>query len=100
MLDGGTNLLPSMRWRAKGISQGYVFSVGEQLLHGFGVSFHEHVQRLLILVDQLINIVYGRHLEITSTVDALSFPRHPAFILRYSPECVEDETLLKKSALS
>ena len=28
-LDGGTNLLPSMRWGTKGVSQGYVFSLRE-----------------------------------------------------------------------
>jgi hypothetical protein len=76
MLDGGTDLIPSMRWRTKGVSQGYVLSMGEQLLHGLGVPFHEHIQRLLIAVDQSIDIVYGRHLEITSTVETGSpFPK-------------------------
>jgi len=44
----------------------------------------------MILVDQSFDIVYGCHLEITSTVDALTFPQgHTAIILRYSPECVK-----------
>jgi hypothetical protein len=75
-----------MGWR------GSVFCVREELLHGFGVPFHEFVQRQLILLDQSIDMVYGRHLEITSTVGALSFPQgHPAIILRYSRECVEKD---------
>src|SRR5829696_9179398 len=72
-----SNLLPPMRGRAKGVSQAYVFSMGEQLLHRFGVPFHELTKRLLILLDQLIDIVYSRHLEITSIVDTSSFRLPP-----------------------
>jgi hypothetical protein len=42
------------------------------------------------LLDKLVYIIYGSHLEDTSLVDTLCpFPGHPANILRYSPECVE-----------
>jgi hypothetical protein len=47
--------------------------VGEELLHGPGVAFHEFVQRQLILLDELIDLAYGRHLEITSMVEAFSW---------------------------
>ncbi len=46
----------------QGVSEGHVVSVGEQLLHGLGVAFHELVQRLLILLDQSIDIIYLSHL--------------------------------------
>ena len=59
-----------MGWR------GSVFCLGEEFLHGFGIPFHELVERQLILLDQSIDLVYGRHLEITSTVETGSpFPK-------------------------
>src|SRR5919202_7099776 len=36
-----SDLIPSMRWRAKGVSEGYVVPVGEHLLIRFGVAFDE-----------------------------------------------------------
>src|SRR5712691_5371144 len=40
-LPSRSNLLPSTRDRAKGISEGDVFSMGEHHLHGFRVPLHE-----------------------------------------------------------
>src|SRR5688572_15752933 len=40
MLPSRSNLLPSMCGWAQGVSEGYVFSMGEQLHRGFGVTFH------------------------------------------------------------
>src|SRR5829696_8551271 len=91
MLRSLGNLIPPTHGRSIGVGEARIISVGEELLHGFGVPFHEFVQRQLILLDQSIDLVYGRHLEITSTVGALSFPQgHPAIILRCSRECVEE----------
>jgi hypothetical protein len=38
-LLGLSNLIPPAQGRTKGVSQGYVFPMGEQLLHRFGVTF-------------------------------------------------------------
>jgi hypothetical protein len=43
--------------RAKGVSEGYVFSVGEQLLRRLGVPFLELVYRWLPLLKYLVKIV-------------------------------------------
>jgi hypothetical protein len=52
-----------------------VFSVKNDLLHGLGVAFYKLVELCqLISLDRPIDIVYGRHLEINSTIDALTFP--------------------------
>jgi hypothetical protein len=85
------NLLPPTHGRAIGVGEARVFSVGEEILHGLRVPFHEIVQRQLIDLDELIDLAYGCHLEITSIVDAYSFPGHPAISLRYSPNLVEGE---------
>src|SRR5215208_1575375 len=74
MLRGLGDLSPPTHGRAIGVGETRVFSVGKELLHRFGVPFHEFVQRQLILLDQLIDILYGRHLEFTSTVDASFLP--------------------------
>ncbi len=74
-LLGLGNLLPPAHGRAKGVSEGYVFPVGEQLLHGLWVPFHELVARLLELFEYSVEIIYSSHLlEITSIVDARFFP--------------------------
>ena len=52
-----------------------VFSVKNELLHGLGFAFYKLVELCqLISLDRPIDIVYGRHLEINSMVDALTFP--------------------------
>src|SRR5215203_5855871 len=67
-----------------------VISVGEELLHRLGVAFHELVECQLVSLDKLVYIFYSRHLEVTSTVDAFSFPKgNLAIILRYSPNVGE-----------
>ena len=44
-LLGLSNLLPTTHGRSKGVSEAYVFSMGEQGLHRLGVSFHELISR-------------------------------------------------------
>jgi hypothetical protein len=63
-----------MRGRAKRVSQGYISSMGEQLLHRLGVPFHELTKRQVILLDQLVDIVHRGHLDITSVVGIPTFP--------------------------
>jgi hypothetical protein len=81
-LRGGTPyglsnlLLPSTGGRAKGVSEGNVFSMGEHPLHGLGVPLDELTQRELTLLKHLVKIIYRSHLlEITSIVGASSFPK-------------------------
>src|SRR5829696_8132082 len=50
-LYGLSNQLPPTRGRAKGVCEAYVFSMGEQLLRRLRVSFHELIQRQLILLN-------------------------------------------------
>jgi hypothetical protein len=46
--------------------------------------------RLLELFEYSVEIIYSSQLEITSILDALSFPwRHSAGILLYSPNVLE-----------
>jgi len=68
-------LLPSMRdgadpgcGRTKGVSEGHVFSVGEQLLRRRGVPFLELIYRRRPLLEYLLELIYRSHLEITSLV--------------------------------
>jgi hypothetical protein len=73
-LLGRSDLLPSAHGRAKGVSKGYVFTMGEELLHRLWVPFDELVARLLELFEYSVKIIYSSHIEITSIVDTLSFP--------------------------
>ena len=83
---GLRNLLPSARGRAEGVGEGYVFSVGEKLLYRLWVPFNELLARLLELFEYSVEIIYSSQLEITSILDALSFPwRHSAGILLIHP---------------
>ena len=59
---------------AEGVGEAYVVSVGEQLLHGFWVSFYELVARPLELFEYSVKIIYSSHVELTSTVGTSSFP--------------------------
>jgi hypothetical protein len=45
MLDGLSNLIEPTHRRAPGVSEGYVFFMGPQLLHRLGVSFDELTRR-------------------------------------------------------
>jgi hypothetical protein len=62
MLHGLSNLLPSTRWRAIGVSEAYVFSMGEQLLCRLGVSFDELPLRKVKLFKYFLKIIYRRYL--------------------------------------
>jgi hypothetical protein len=80
-LLGLSDLLPSPRGRAEGIGEGYVFSVGEELLHRLWISFDELLARLLELFEYSVEIIYRSQLEITSIVATLraSYAIHPSF---------------------
>jgi hypothetical protein len=65
-LMGLSDLLSSTRGRAEGVGEGYIFSVGEQFLHGLGVLFYELLARLLELFEYSVEIFYRSHLETTS----------------------------------
>src|SRR3569833_2490661 len=60
-LHGRSDLLPSTCGRGNGVSEGEVFSMGEHLLHGSGVPFHELTQRELHLLNYSVKIVYSSH---------------------------------------
>src|SRR5215213_1827262 len=86
-LEGLGYLIPPAHRREEGLGEGYVFPVGEQLLTGFGVTFYELGSGELIVLDQLVNIVYGGHLlKITSIVETypLTSPHcdHPTLFTR------------------
>jgi hypothetical protein len=64
MLLGLSDLLPSVRdgadlgcGRSKGVSESYVFSVGEQLLRRLGVPFMELIDRQLPSLEYLVEII-------------------------------------------
>jgi len=48
--------------------------MGEERLHGLWVALHELIECQLVSLDKFVYIVCGRHLEVTSTIDASSFP--------------------------
>jgi hypothetical protein len=48
--------------------------MGEEILHGLRVALHELVARSLESFDYFVEIVYGGHFDITSIVEAVSFP--------------------------
>src|SRR5437870_5364645 len=58
------NLLPSTRGRTEGVSEAYVFSMGEHHLVGLRVPLHELAQRSMIVFNCFVKIE-GTH-EITS----------------------------------
>jgi hypothetical protein len=75
-LQGLSDLLPPTHGRANRVGEGYVFSMGPQLLPMFRVPFEELAQRELTLLKYFVKIIYRSHLlEITSTVGACSFPK-------------------------
>jgi hypothetical protein len=60
---------------ATGASKGYVPSMGVQLLHRLGVSFHQFAQGRMIWLYYFVKFVYGIHLlDITSIVGRSAFP--------------------------
>jgi hypothetical protein len=76
-LLGLSDLLPPAHGRPKGVSKGYVFSMGEKVLHRLGVAFHELIPRELKLFEYLVKIIYASHFAITSTVGTSYFPSIP-----------------------
>jgi hypothetical protein len=69
MFLGPRNLLPSMcnranprRGRTKGVSKGYIFSMGEQLLRRLGIPSLELIYRQAPLLEYLVEIIYRGHL--------------------------------------
>jgi hypothetical protein len=48
-----SDLLPSTHGRAVGVSEACIVSMGEEVLHGLGVPFHELIECRLIVLDQL-----------------------------------------------
>jgi hypothetical protein len=63
LLNSPSNLLPSTYSRAKGVSEGYVLSMGVHLLSGFRVAFQEVIDREVELREQLVNIAFRSHLD-------------------------------------
>src|SRR5215216_5315630 len=61
MLYGLGDLIPPTHGRAIGVSDGHVFSVGEEVLHRLGVSSQELPLRSIILLDQFVDIIYSGH---------------------------------------
>jgi hypothetical protein len=58
--------------REQRVSEGYVFSMGEQLLHRLRIAIYGLTQRYVISLDQLVYIIYRSYLEITSIVGTSS----------------------------
>src|SRR5215210_1532751 len=67
-LHSRSNLAPSTCGRAKGVSEGYVFSMREHPLHGLRVPFDELAQRELTLLDYFVKIIYRSQLDIASII--------------------------------
>jgi hypothetical protein len=61
------------RGRAEGVSQGYVFSVGEELLHGLWVAFDQLLSGLLEPFEYPVEFFRSGHLGLTSTFDPSPF---------------------------
>src|SRR5688572_28751034 len=61
MLDGGSDLIPSVRRGTEWVGQGHVFPMGEQLLDGLGVTFHEAAEPQLVSLNEFVYVVCGGH---------------------------------------
>ena len=62
VLNSRSNLLPSTYSRAKGVSEGYVLSMGVQTLFpGSGLPFRNPRDREVQLLDQPVNVVFRSH---------------------------------------
>jgi hypothetical protein len=60
-LHGLSNLLPSTHGRAIGVSEGYVFLMGEHHLVGLRVHFNELGCRERIVLNYFVDIIYCSH---------------------------------------
>src|SRR5215208_3239274 len=61
MLYGLGDLIPPTHGRAIGVSEGHVFSVGEEVLHRLGVAYQKLPLRSIILLDSFVNIIDSGH---------------------------------------
>jgi hypothetical protein len=61
MLYALSNLIPPTHGRAIEVSDGHVFSTGEEVLHRLGVAIQELPLRSVILLDQFVDIIYSGH---------------------------------------
>jgi len=62
LLHDLSNLFPPTHRRAIGISEGYIFPMGEHQLGGLRVPFHELGGCEAILLDFSVKIIYSTHL--------------------------------------
>ncbi len=58
-----SNLLPSTPRRAKGISEGYLFSIGVHHLQGFRVPLYELARRSVIVFNYFVKIELAHELS-------------------------------------
>src|SRR5215204_7534473 len=72
MLLGLCDLIPPACGRTEGVGEGYVVSMGEQILHGPWIALHELVACLLELFEYFVEIVYRSYCDITSIALVLS----------------------------
>src|SRR5215210_316024 len=82
---------------AKGVGEGHVISMGEEVLHGLWVPPHELVARLLELLEYVVEIFYCSHSDITSIDEVLSldtlrayYAIHRSAWKGYSPKFARD----------
>jgi hypothetical protein len=80
-LHSRSDLLPSTHGRAQGVSEAYVFLMGEHHLHGFRIPFDELAQRELTLLNYFVKIIYRSHLDTTSIDGTSSFPKATTHLL-------------------
>jgi len=93
-LHSPSGLIPSAHGRTERVGEAYVFGMGEVLLIRRGVALNKLGRHEMVLLDCVVEIVYGNHPEITPMIDTSSFPQGHSFyagILRYLPNCVEGE---------
>src|SRR5215207_3828293 len=97
-LHGPSGLIPSAHGRAERVGKAYVSSMGVHLLEGLWVAIDDLAQREVRSLEHLVKLVYGSHLEITSVVEAGSFPsapcHHPTLFTR-----VRRSRILRSSAI-
>src|ERR687896_790748 len=99
-LLGFADLIPPACGRAEGVSQGYVVSVGEQLLHGLGVAFDELLSRPLEAFEYPVEIIHFGHLGLTSTSDPPSFLEGRSSGASYAIQGAEHTRFLPSFALT
>jgi hypothetical protein len=61
-LQGPSHLIPPKRGRAEGVGEGYVVSMGVELLIASGIPFNDLAQRQVIWLEHFVEIIYCGHL--------------------------------------